>query len=92
MKKYFYRSIDQHTVSVTAAVAYFRRIDAESKLSWDIDVGHMIDAKDCGSSGSVYSVKYLSISCIKTNLKDKYAYLTHRVFDLHQYLKVKEPT
>lgn len=80
MKKYFYRSIDQHTVSVTAAVAYFRRIDAESKLSWDIDVGHMIDAKDCGSSGSVYSVKYLSISCIKTNLKDTYAHFTHRVY------------
>lgn len=55
-------------MSVIVVVVYFCWIDVESKFFWDIDVGYMIDVKDCGSLGSVYSVKYFFIFCIKINL------------------------
>lgn len=70
-------------MSVIVVVVYFCWIDVESKFFWEIDVGYMIDVKDCGSLGSVYSVKYFFIFCIKINLKDIYVYLIYRVFDLY---------
>lgn len=70
-------------MSVIVVVVYFCWIDVESKFFWDIDVGYMIDVKDCGSLGSVYSVIYFFIFCIKINLKDIYVYFIYRVFDLY---------